>query len=57
MKALKNVYVRFIGLALLLSLLLLGDTPALASFTPGPLTLLLCPVLFATRSIPAQVAH
>jgi hypothetical protein len=56
MKVLKNAYVQFAGLALLLSLLLMGDTPALASFTPQPLTLLPCPVLFASKSIPPQIA-
>lgn len=58
MKALlKNVYVQLAGLTLLLSLLLLGDTPALASFTPGAVPAVLpCPLLFATRSIPSQAA-
>lgn len=57
MKALKNIYVQFAVLALLLSLLLLGDTPALASFAPGLVPAVLpCPVRFATSSIPSQVA-
>ena len=57
MKALKNVYVQLAGLTLLLSVLLLGDTPALASFAPGSVPAALpCPVLFATGGVPSRVA-
>ncbi len=57
MKARKNISGQFAALALLLSLLLLGDAPALASFAPGAVPAVLpCPMLFATRSIPSRSA-
>lgn len=55
MKALKNIYGRLVGLAMLLSLLLAGDLPALTSLSPGafPATLP-CPVLQSNERGSAQ---
>lgn len=55
MKTLDNIYARLVILALLLALLLMGDTPVRSVFSPlnfaGTRP---CPVVLATRSLPAQ---
>ena len=53
MKVLYSVYARLIGLALLLPVLLLADTPAWSSAI-GSLSLPPCPVILTTRGTPAS---
>lgn len=53
MKVISSVYARLIGLALLLSVLLLADTPAWSSAVKNS-ALLPCPVILSTQGAPAS---